>query len=266
MSKKVVLLKLGGSIITNKEMPMELRRPVLRRLVAEIKKARIEQPETLFIVGHGSGSFGHVPAVQYKTMEGFISEESRYGMAIVQDSAAQLNRHVVHAFLEAGIPAITLAPSNSLVTRKRQPESYCTDIFEEYITQELFPVTYGDVIVDRGQGCTIWSTEEVLAFFAEEFKKRGWNVSQIIHVTEVDGFLDQQKKVVPVITEKVWGELQSALSSTKGFDVTGGMGLKVGESLRLAKLGIHSKILSGLKKNNLYNALIGDDWIGTEIS
>jgi len=266
MTKPVTLIKLGGSIITNKEIPMQLRENVLKRLVAEIKAAAENNPHELLVVGHGQGSFAHVPATQYQTINGFRDEESRLGMAIVQDSAAQLNRLVVHAFLEAGLPAVTLAPANSLITQNRLPSAFFTEVFEEYIKQGLFPVTHGDVIVDRGQGCTIWSTEEVLAFFAAEFVKRGWNVSQIIHVTEVDGFYDHDKKVVPEITAKTWPQLSQALSITKGFDVTGGMGLKVSESLKLTELGIQSKILSGLKPNNLYNALSGADWLGTTIT
>lgn len=266
MQKSVVLIKLGGAIITNKEMPMQLRPDVLNRLVKEIAKARRDRPDTLFVVGHGQGSFGHVPAGKYKTMQGFIHEDSRFGMAIVQDSAAQLNRLVVHAFLEEGIPAVSMYPSNSLVTKGRQVDSFCVEVFEEYIKQGMFPITGGDVIVDREQGCTIWSTEEVLAFFAQEFVKKGWNVGKIIHVTEVDGFYDLQGKIIDHLTAKTWPEFKSAVTSTKGFDVTGGMMTKIEESLNLVSQGIESNIISGLKKNNLYNVLTDGEWTGTRIT
>lgn len=266
MSKKVVLIKLGGSVITNKEIPMELRRENLNRLVSEINQARTNMPETLFVVGHGSGSFAHVPASQYDTINGFKNQDSLIGMAIVQDSAAQLNRHVVHAFLEVGIPAVSLLPSNSLITKSRKVHTFFTDVFETYIEKGLFPVTQGDVILDVDQGCTIWSTEEVLAFFAQEFLNRNWQVDQIIHVTEVDGVYDANKVVIPKITPYNWSNLKKFLVDTRGFDVTGGMLLKVNESLNLAQKGASSKILSGLTPNNLYNALMGNDWYGTEIT
>lgn len=265
-NKHVVLIKLGGSVITNKEIPMQLRADVLNNLVQDIVRARSEYPEKLFVVGHGQGSFAHTPAVKYKTMQGFISEDSRLGMAIVQDSAAQLNRLVVHAFLEAGVPAVSLYPSNSLITRNRQADSYWCEIFEEYIKQGLFPVTTGDVIVDRGQGCTIWSTEEVLSFFAQQFINKGWVVENIVHVTEVDGFYDHQGKLIEHLTAKSWPKLQSAVTSTKGFDVTGGMLTKVQESLQLAAMGIESYIISGLKRQNLYNLLTNQAWSGTSIT
>lgn len=244
---------------------MSLRKAVLSRLVDEIARAYKEKNDELFIVGHGQGSFAHVPAQEYKTMHGFINDESKFGMAVVQDSAAQLNRIVVHEFIRHHIPAVSLYPSNSIVTKARKPHVFCTEVFEQYIKLGLFPITGGDVIADTQTGCTIWSTEEVLAFFAKEFVKKGWQIKQIIHVTEVDGFLNSQKKLVKEITKKNWAELKHALEKTKGFDVTGGMGLKVEESLSLAKIGISSRIISGLKKNNLYNALTDKNSIGTTI-
>ncbi len=263
--KPVILIKLGGSIITNKEIPMQLRVDVLNRLVKEIVRARAAFPNKLFVVGHGSGSFAHVPATQYKTMNGFVNGESRLGMAIVQDSAAQLNRHVVHSFLEAGVPAVSLYPSNSLVTKNRLADSHFVDVFEEYIAQGLFPITGGDVILDRAQGCTIWSTEEVLGFFAEEFLQRGWQVEQLVHVTEVPGVFDAESKVIASITPETWQGQKQHITTTKGFDVTGGMFTKIEESLKLANKGINVKILSGLKAENLYQALTGNSWEGTSI-
>lgn len=265
MKKKVTLIKLGGSVITNKDIPMSLRKDVLSRLVEEIAEARKELPDTLFVVGHGQGSFGHVPAHQYKTMQGFINDESRYGMAVVQDTAAQLNRIVVHEFIRHDIPAVSLYPSNSLVTNNRVAENYCTDVFEEYIKQGLFPITSGDVIVDKKLGCTIWSAEEVLSFYAQQFADRGWQVEQIVHVTEVAGMLDHEKKLIYKVSEQNWPSLKTALTATKGFDVTGGMGLKIEESLRLVKKGILSKIISGLVEDNLYNTLTQKNWVGTQI-
>jgi isopentenyl phosphate kinase len=55
MKKKITLIKLGGSIITNKDIPMSLRSHVLSRLVAEIAKVKkeLEAKGELLIVGHG---------------------------------------------------------------------------------------------------------------------------------------------------------------------------------------------------------------------
>src|SRR5260221_6644494 len=144
MEKKVVLIKLGGSIITNKDIPMSLRHEVLKRLVEEIAQVRSERPDLLFVIGHGQGSFGHVPASKYKTISGLQNEESVLGMAIVLDIAAQLNRVVVNECLRQHIPAASVLPSQSLITKDRKTDSYFTEVFEEYVKLGLVPITCGD--------------------------------------------------------------------------------------------------------------------------
>lgn len=263
--KNIVLIKLGGSVITDKEKSMQLRADILSRLVQEIARARAKNPEQLYIVAHGQGSFAHFPAAKYGTMQGFRDDESRLGMAITLDVVTQLNRIVVKAFIDAGIPAVSVLQSNSIVTHARKVESSYIGVLEEYLQQGLLPITTGDVLVDSAQGCTIWSAEEGLTFFAEELMKHGWKIEKIAHVVEVDGFYDTQKKVVPEISNANWPELKKALTATKGIDVTGGMGLKVEESLSIAQQGVPSFIISGLKKDNLYNLLIGKSWLGTRI-
>ena len=79
------------------------------------------------------------------------------------------------------------------------------------------------------------------------------------------GFLDKQGQLVPEITAKTWPKISQDLRHTRGFDVTGGMGLKIEESLILAKKGIKSVIISGMLKDNLYWALTGQDCVGTTI-
>lgn len=264
--KPIILIKLGGSVITNKDIPMSMKNGYLSSLVKQVANALNKATDKQIIVGHGSGSFGHVPASKYETIKGFLNEESKLGMAIVQDAAAQLNRKVVYEFIKNEIPAVTFAPSNTLVTTSRQEQDNFFKLLEMYLEKGLFPVTYGDVVVDTKQGCTIWSTEEVLAFLAERFLSEGYTVDSLVHVTEVPGFLDGKKQVIPQITRQNWPQLKKHLGLTKGFDVTGGMSLKIEESLTLADQGVKSVILSGTQQDNLYNYLVGKNWIGTAIS
>lgn len=171
LNPNIIFIKLGGSVITNKEKPNLLRRRILSRLVKEIKKS-LEQAkdEYLFVIGHGQGSFGHIPAIKYKTLDGFINKKSKMGMAIVQDKAADLNRIVIKEFIKNNIPAISIPTSGNLVTNNRKAILFFGDVLKEYLNQGLLPVTYGDVIVDKSQGCTIWSTDEIFTFLALELQ------------------------------------------------------------------------------------------------
>ncbi len=264
--KSLTLIKLGGSIITHKSEAMVVRRDVLHRLVAEISRAIQDSPNDL-IVAHGQGSFAHVPAQKYQTMDGFIMPESRIGMAITQDQAAQLNRIVVADFIAAGLPAVSLMASNTLVAKERQEHSWSGQVLREYLSQGLLPVTCGDVIVDAAQGCTIWSAEKVLGQIVRQFQSdERYEVTKVIHVTEVDGVLDHDLQIITKITPDTMVDFRKMIGATKGFDVTGGMAHKLEESLMLAKKGIDVYILSGLAEDNLYHALTGTSWKGTLVT
>lgn len=264
----VTLVKLGGAVLTDKSMPNTLRPEVLKRLVQEVKSAWKDTGEFL-VVGHGAGSFAHVPAAHYDTMNGFRDEYSRLGMAIVQDSAAQLNRLVVREFLENDVPAVSSCASSSAVTENKKLKTYFTAVFEEYLKQGLLPVTYGDVIVDSKIGCTIWSTDVLLAHCAREFLSRGWHVKKIVHATQVAGVMKNlgrpEDGIFEVITPANAEEVKKAMGVTKGFDVTGGMWGKISESLDMTAHGVETVILSGDNPGMLERCLRGEEFFGTVV-
>ncbi len=72
-SRELVFLKLGGSLITDKKRPHTPRMDVIRRLAREIAAARNIRPDLQLVLGHGSGSFGHIPAEKYGTHQGVKS-------------------------------------------------------------------------------------------------------------------------------------------------------------------------------------------------
>ena len=186
-------------------------------------------------------------------------------MAVVQDAAAQLNRLVVAECIKHGIPAVTFAPSNTLIVDSRHEKENFFQLLESYLAKGMLPITYGDVVVDLKQGCTVWSTEEVFAQLAGWLSRKGYAVDSVVHVTQVAGFLAEKGKVIPEITAKTWPALKKHLYKTKGFDVTGGMTLKIEASLKLAEKGVKSVILSGVAADHLYRYLVDKAWVGTMV-
>lgn len=272
ITSKITLIKLGGSVITNKEVPMMVRRQVLRRLILEIvaaqKKLNQKQlTKEIFILGHGGGSFPHVPALRYRVKSGFHNGESKMGMAITQDSAAQLNRIVVKECLNQNLPAVSFAFSNTLITHQKKSQHWDGTVLAEYLRLGLLPVTYGDVIADNQQGCTIWSTESIFSFLVDWLNGQAeYEVKRVVHVNEVAGVLDNAGQVVSEISPQDKAELKKMMTKTKGFDVTGGMWHKIEASLKLAKQGIETDIISGLIPQNLYATLTSQVHKGTHVS
>ena len=262
--KELILIKLGGSLITDKNQPFTEKPLVIRRLAEEIHQAR-QQSEKLVIIGHGGGSYPHVPALKFKTNEGVIGENSFQGIAEVQDAAARLNRIVVKTFLEIGERAISFSPSSFTISKNRKiKDSFLTPLLRT-LDFKMLPVVYGDVVLDLKIGCCILSTETILNHLAINLRKK-FKVEKIIYTGITDGVYDQAGKTISTINQVQFRKLKRYLGGSAGIDVTGGMLHKVEESLKLAKLGVETIIINGAKANNLEKAILGKrvrgTWVG----
>ncbi len=260
-----VLIKLGGSVITQKDQADTLRSQVLDRLVAELSRAQAQMPETQFVVGHGHGGFAHRPAAEYQVPAGFTAEKGPIGMVKTLAAVSQLHQVVLEAMLAHGLPAASFRLANTLVTHQTQPAHWDGAVFHAYLERGILPVTCGDVMADTAQGCSLWSTEMVLGFLADDLRAHQQPVTKIIHVTETAGVLDAAGQTVPVISRATEAEAQALITTTKGVDVSGGMWHKIEESLLAADQGIESDIITGLEPDNLYRCLLGQPFAGTRV-
>ena len=111
---KLIFLKLGGSLITDKSAPRTPRADLMARLAAEIKNAKAASGDLRVVLGHGSGSFGHVPAKKYGTRQGVDSPEGWGGFAEVWYEATTLNRILMDVLHAAGLPGIAFPASSSI--------------------------------------------------------------------------------------------------------------------------------------------------------
>jgi len=258
---ELVLLKLGGSLITEKTQPNRPRVEVIKRLAREIKEAlTIRDDDLSLIIGHGSGSFGHPPAKKYKITAGATGPESWLGLAEVSAAAARLNRIVTDLLLEAGVPAITFQPSASTRTRKDQLMYFETYSLKEVIRHGLVPVVYGDVSIDAVQGVNIVSTEKIFDNLAREM-----NPNRILLAGDLEGVytgdpkVDPQAELIEEIDAMNWAEIEATLGGSQATDVTGGMYTKVRAMyhLTLAMPPMQAMVFSGEKPDNLKEVLLG---------
>lgn len=258
---ELVFLKLGGSLLTDKTRPCTLRADVLHRLAGEIAAALTERPALRLLLGHGSGSFGHVAASKYGTRHGVHTPEAWRGYAEVALAAAQLNRLVVDALWEAGVPVLPVQPSASARCRDGELLTLDERPIHAALRQGLVSVVYGDVALDDVRGGTIISTEQIFRWLAPRLMP-----VRIILVGEVPGVLTadpaggQPGELIPHITPAIFPTIVGALGGSRGVDVTGGMMGKVAEMLAL--IGSMSppasvQIISGLVPG-LVRAVLAD--------
>jgi isopentenyl phosphate kinase len=249
----LIFLKLGGSLLTDKTEKEALRAQTLARLAAEIAAARAAKPDLSLVLGHGSGSFGHVAAAKYGTRHGVRSPAEWFGFAEVSDAAARLNRHVVGELLAAGVPAVGLPPSASAEVADGQIVKFASGPVEAALAVGLLPIVFGDVAFDTVRGGTIISTEEILAFLADTLRPT-W----FLLAGETAGVLDSAGHVIPRITPDKLAHIQTALGGSRGTDVTGGMAAKVSAMMALVETrpDLAVRIFSGLDPGLLGRLLV----------
>ena len=189
-------------------------------------------------------------------------------MALVLDSVGSLNRRVIHECVSQQLPAVSWMSAQGVITQAGgHPDQSWLKVLEAQLKLGLLPITSGDVVMDQTQGWAIWSGETILGFLARQLPKLGYKINRLIQVGEVAGVMDIAGNIIPELSAENWLKHRSAITTeTKGIDVTGGMLLKVQESLDLVlETGIETWILAGLEPNNLFKALVGEQWLGTKI-
>lgn len=261
--KPIILIKIGGSLITDKTKAFSLKEKALDLICEEIKKASNLGKQ--LIVGHGAGSFAHFPAKKYGTAKGIINNESYQGLCEVADVACRLNRIVVRRMIDHGINALTISPISFITSDGHQLKTICFESLEEALRLNLLPVVYGDVLFDKTVGCTIFSAEKVLGAIALELKKKNYLVEKIIHCGQTNGVYDRSGKTIPLITNKNIDNFIQTIGGSAGVDVTGGMMHKVEQALELAKNGIPGLIIDGVEKGSLSKAISGEEVEGTKV-
>lgn len=253
----LLFLKLGGSLITDKATPRTLRADVLARLMDEIASALVEADVQL-VLGHGSGSFGHVEGKRHDTRTGVRTPEGWRGFADVQAAAALLNRHVIDAARTVGLPVLNCPPSASAVCEDGALVELAVEPIRVALERGLVPVVQGDVAVDRVRGGTIVSTEDVFGYLAPRLKP-----ARILLAGRDAGVLSRWPDG-ELVTDIVDGTAIQA-GASQATDVTGGMVAKIHETLTTIRAvpDLTALIFSGDVPGRVAAALKGEAVIGT---
>ncbi len=255
----LVFLKLGGSLITDKRAVATARTPVIERLAAETAAALAQRPDLQLVLGHGSGSFGHVVARAHRTREGVHTPADWRGFAETARSAARLNRLVADIYAAAGVPVWSLPPSASAWCRDGELTEMAERPLSTALAHGLVPLVYGDVALDAVRGGTIVSTEEVFAWLARRLRPQVVLLAGIVDgVYERDPLLDPQARHVAELTTHGVARLADGLSGSYATDVTGGMASKVRAMARLVGEvpGLTVRFFSGEQVGALQQVLL----------
>ena len=260
----LIFLKLGGSLITDKDQAHTARVNIIHRLADEIKESIKNNSELSLLLGHGSGSFGHMPAKKYDTRNGVSTALQWQGFLEVWKEAHGLHQILLEIFSEHNLPVISFPPSAMVIAKNKTVEKWDIGPIESALSANLIPVVFGDVVFDLEIGATIFSTEELFLPLADHLKP------QKIFIAGIEEGVWQDypscQRLVKVITHDSGILNTKEVGPSRSIDVTGGMLEKVilMRQLTLKHSQMTANIFSGLIPHNLTRCLKGEE-LGTTI-
>ncbi len=255
----MLLVKLGGSVITRKSKLRTARPSIIRRLAEEVADATDK-----VVLVHGAGSFGHILANKYHLHEGYSNDSQLRGVSEVQRDMRRLNLMVIDALVSTTAKPISI-PSGLVAEYKGGKMSFFDHRpFHEYIRHDSMPVTFGDVVRDTEWRFAICSGDDLMLELSKSFRPK-----MSLYVTDVDGiFTDDpkrrgKKRLLNEISRSDFGKVNFSLR--RGTDITGGIERKLERIRETAGHARESWILNGLVPGRLRKAVQGKPFIGTKV-
>jgi len=244
---KSILLKIGGSVLTDKERECTLRESEIERIAGEIKGARAS-----VVIVHGAGSFGHPQAREHNLGE----DPTTRGLIETHRAVMKLNNAFIEALNRADVDAIGVHPLDFIMVEERRVTHLDCRVLESMIEFGLTPVLHGDVVIDSKRGASVISGDQILRELGIRL-----DVSMVGAGTNVDGVFDETGRTIPKLNR-----IPQQIHPSVIEDVTGEMKGKVKELIELAENGVESVIFNASMKRKVYDFLRGKDVGGTQIT
>jgi isopentenyl phosphate kinase len=254
----MLLVKLGGSVLTDKARLRTARPAAIRRLAGEL--ASVAQP---LLIVHGAGSYGHVLASRYRLNAGGSSSAKRNAAARVQADVRALNHLVVDVLNRVGFASVPIPPASVLSLDDGRVSTLDLTPFLEFSSMGFTPVTFGDVVRDLRRGFSVCSGDLMMVELARAFRPK-----RAVFAADVDGLFTADPKrrklarLLDVVGPKDLAQIEFSAPRT---DVTGSIEGKLRRMFEIADHVDECLIVNGNVKNRVRDALRGKPVVGTRI-
>lgn len=251
---QLALVKLGGSVLTDKTQYRTPRLDVIARLAYELASVA----DRLVLV-HGAGSYGHVLAKQHRMAEGAAPPEA---IAQVHADVRELQGLVLAALHDAGVPALSLSTYDLARLTSGELAHFAFEPVHETLARGHTPVLSGDVVLDNARGFGILSGDVLMVELARLLRP-----TRAVFVTDVDGIHDRDPlesgaRLLPEI------DVRTSLreSEARVPDITGSMAGKLKRAREVAREGVPVHVVNGLAHGRLTDTLAGKTTVGTIVT
>jgi isopentenyl phosphate kinase len=234
LGERVTIVKLGGSIISDKSVDFSFR----EEEVIGLGRAIASSGERVVVV-HGGGAFGHPMAKKYG-LSSSKAKESAEGVAETRAAMFDLDLRVCDSLSIGGVRPYTFSPFPLLSLAGARGRTWANRLLDSGLT----PVTFGDVIYDRG--FRILSGDTIALELS-----RSLGAALCVFVMDVDGILGRDGKPMRELNPRTLSKMKVGAAA----DATGGIALKVKEALRMAESGTEVTFVSGFRDKEFAKAL-----------
>ena len=252
-----IVIKCGGSVLVDPKLFK-----IFIKDVAVLKKLGFNP-----IIVHGGGKRINNKLGELNIKSDFINGlrvTDKNTINIVEDVLIEFNKEIVNALKDQSCETrritskeyniITVKPENDKLGFVGTPTHIKTDVLKEIIKVNEVPVI-APLGLDKNNQTFNINADTVAGSVAKELKAR-----RLMIISDVEGVLDSEKKLIPEINSKKANELidQEVIS--------GGMIPKIKNCLDVASNGVKAVvIIDGRKNHSLLFELLSDKGSGTLI-
>lgn len=254
-SGKLVIVKLGGSVITHKtSSPPEVDKNNLSRIAEELKTH-----DSRLIIILGGGAYGHQAAHAYGYGNPTTpSSQLLKGVPHVRHNMSTLALEVESILSNTGIPGVVISPFTAVWLKDGKITDFPLSLIQKSLDSDLVVISHGDVCFDAIKGASILSGDTIAVHLAREL-----SAAALYLGTDVDGVLEDdprhnpQAKLIPLISNSNKDEVLKRSGPSSATDVTGGMTKKISELITLSSSGTEIAIFNLTVPNRLSDLILG---------
>ncbi len=189
MENNLTIIKLGGSLLTDKTKPYTMNLSVVKNIAAEIRTCLDNGLINNLALVHGVGSFGHPPVIKHKLYKGLINEKQLLELSITQSKVNEFRLKTVGLFQKQGI-ALNLLHASSVFTGEGMDiRDYYFNAIKGFLKIGMIPFIGGDMMYDDKKGFSVLSGDEIAVRLTREL-----NADKLVFATDVHGVYTQDPK------------------------------------------------------------------------
>ena len=225
--KKLYILKIGGSVLTNKNSKkLYLHTKRIHKIAQHIKTILDKNNNLQLIIIHGGGGAAHHLAHKYSLRNGVNNDKNKlYGATLIRLAIQKLNTHIFNIFLENKLPVLPVHTSAIATQANKKITTFNTHTISKILKSNYIPIIYGDMVFDDTYGMSVLSGDTITAHLAQHF-----NAKKVFLATDVSGIFTKDpykysntKLIAKTTLSDVFCKKLIKLTPSHNIDVTGGL-------------------------------------------